>query len=153
MRQLQENVAKDTNPCAWLSLTSSKDLTYPLGIPLLILLPGEIHIMRLFHDDLVSMETAQSLSLSDVRNALFHPPFLPSSLHNHAYHKDELLLGIKIVYSMDGTLKSAPQVSARHPYPVSLSSSMPATIVSLQKMRNTSRKSLLLSISHTQSWD
>lgn len=147
MRQIQENVAKDTNPCTWLSLTSSKHLTYPLGVPFLILLHGEIHILRLFHDDSISMEAAQSLSLSDVRKALFHPPFLPSSLQRSC------ITYARITTRDQNRLQHGSKMSARHPYAVSSSSSMQVTTESLQKKRTTSSKSLLLSISHTQSWD
>ena len=126
MRQIQENVAKDTNPCTWLSFTSSKHLTYSLGVPFLILLLGEI-ILRLFHDDSISMETAQSLSLSDVRNTLFHPPFLPSSLQRSC-------ISYGWITTRDqNRLQHGSKVSARHPYAVSSSSSMQVTTVSLEK--------------------
>ena len=56
------------------------------------------------------METAQSLSLSDIRNALFHTPFLPSSLQRSCISYG------RITTRDQNRLQHGSKVSARHPF-------------------------------------
>ena len=85
-------------------------------------------VLRFIH--LTQMEVIYWLLTAwiiNVRNALFHPPFLPSSLQRSCISYG------RITTRDQNRLQHGSKVSARHPYAVSSSSSMQVTTVSLEK--------------------